>query len=229
MSLKIWTTKLWPKGQTKRGAAISGMMLLTIIVAFAIIVPTWNWTGIGPIKDLAAIFQSAITVIAIVVGGVFAWFKLQAFRDFEPHLTISHEVRHRTIGESYVHIDVTATLHNGSKVKLDFREAFIRLQQISPTSDGEVESLYTSTFVNREYEDLLWPILYEVPRTWDVNELIVEPGESHQETYEFIVSTLVESVIVYTYYYNPRGASEAPEGWGAATVYDIVGGSSLAE
>ena len=68
-----------------------------------------------------------------------------------------------------------------------------------------------------------------MPRIWDVNELTVEPGESHQEAYEFIVSTEVESVIVYTYYYNSRDDSEAPEGWGAATVYDIVGGSSLAE
>ena len=202
------------------------MMLLTIIIAFAVIVPTWRWSGIGPIKDLAGIFQSAITVFAIVVGGVFAWFKLQAFRDFEPHLTISHEVHHRIISDSYVHIDVTATLHNSSRVKMDFREAFIRLQQISPTSDAEVESLYTSVFMNREYEDLQWPVLYEVPSTWDVNELIVEPGESHQETYEFIASTDVESVIVYTYYYNSRGGSEAPVGWGATTVYDIVNGSS---
>ena len=197
---------------------------MTIIIAFAVIVPTWNWSGIGPIKDLAAIFQSAITVFAIVVGGVFAWFKLQAFRDFEPHLTISHEVHHRITSNSYVHIDVTATLHNSSRVKIELREADLRLQQVSPLSDQQVEILYTEVFAEAEHRHVQWPILYEVQRDWDKGDLIVEPSESHQEAYEFIVTARVESVSVYTYFYNPGflEGSRTAEGWGATTVYDIV-------
>ena len=223
MFAKIWTTKLWPKGQTKRGAAVSGMMLLTIIIAFAVIVPTWRWSGIGPIKDLAGIFQSAITVFAIVVGGVFAWFKLQAFRDFEPHLTISHEVHHRIISDSYVHIDVTATLHNSSRVNIELGEADFRLQQVSPLSDSQVESLYAEVFAEEEHTHVQWPILSQVQRDWGKGDLIVEPGESHQESYDFIVSTDVESVSLYTYFYNPgyREGSHTAQGWRATTVYDI--------
>ena len=128
-------------------------LLLFLVLSLALVVD--NWLGlpaseVTKIKDIIGSWQSIVTMAAIVIGGMLAYFKLQVFRDFEPHLTISHEVSHRQIGDSYVHIAVTSTLHNGSKVKLDFREAFIRLQQISPTSDGEVESLYTSTFVNHE-------------------------------------------------------------------------------
>ena len=218
------TKKLWPKGQTKRGAAVSAVILLTVVGAFAVIVPSWSWSGIGPIKDLAAIFQSAITVFAIVVGGVFAWFKLQAFRDFEPHLTISHEIRHRIISESYLHIDVTATLQNSSRVKIELREADFRLQQVSPLSDQKVENLYAEVFAEAEHTHIQWPILFEVQRDWDRGNLIVEPGESHRESYDFIVSTGVESVSVYTYFYNPSFSedSRTVEGWGATTVYDIV-------
>ena len=219
-----WTTRLWPRGQTKRGAALSAMMLSIIIIAFAIIVPTWSWSSMGPIKDLAAIFQSAITVFAIVVGGIFAWFKLQAFRDFEPHLTISHEVHHRVISNSYVHIDVTATLHNSSRVSIELREADFRLQRVSPLSDQRVESLYSEVFADSEHKYIQWPILYEVQRDWASGNLIVEPGESYLEAYDFIVSTGVESVSVYTYFYNPdfSEGSRTAEGWGATTVYDIV-------
>ena len=63
-------------------------------------------------------------------------------------------------------------------------------------------------------------LLDKVTRNWKKGELIVEPGESHQETYEFIVLNYVESVLAYTYYRNPR--SSIPEGWGATTVHDIV-------
>ena len=33
----------------------------------------------------------------------------------------------------------------------------------------------------------LWPIVGRLARKWDENELIVEPGERHSETFEFII------------------------------------------
>ena len=180
--------------------------------------------GAGRFKDIAAIVQSSVTAVAIVVGGIFAYYKLQLFRDFEPHLTITHEVSHRFIGDSYVHIAVTANLYNSSRVKMGFRRGFFLIQQVSPISDDGIEELYAQVFVTREYRDVQWPTIDEIPLFWGENELIVEPGESHQETYESIVSRETESVALYTYYYNldhPRNPQN-PEGWGATTVYDIV-------
>ena len=69
-------------------------------------------------------FQAIATVVLICVGGIFAYRRLQLFRTFEPHLTISHNIRHRFTGDSYTHIDVTATLHNSSKIHLELREGF---------------------------------------------------------------------------------------------------------
>ena len=69
-------------------------------------------------KDLSSIIQAAFATAAIMGAAIFAIFKLQLFRDFAPHLTISHTINHRPIGESYMHLDVTATLHNSSRVKV---------------------------------------------------------------------------------------------------------------
>ena len=177
---------------------------------------------VGRAKELGGIFQASVTVVAIVAGGIFAYHKLQIFRDFEPHLTTSHTISHRFIGDSYVHIAVTADLYNSSRVKMEFREGLFRLQQIAPVSDEETEKLYAQVFVERDYNHLQWATLDEATLQWGPNELTVEPGESHPETYEFIVSTNVESVMVYTYFNNPTFPtfSKAP-GWGRATVHDI--------
>ena len=149
--------------------------------------------------------------------------KLQAFRDFEPHLTISHKVSHRLIGDSYVHIDVTAELRNSSKVQVEIREGVFSLQRISPTADIEIEALYKETFVENVKRSLQWPTLYELDSVWDRGELTVEPGESHHETIEFIAAIDVESVIIYTYFSDPRypQSSSTPKGWAAATIYDL--------
>lgn len=68
-----------------------------------------------------------------------------------------------------------------------------------------------------------WPKLIEVERNWDEGELIVEPGESRRESYDFLVSADVWAARVYTFFHNPsfREGGGTALGWGATTVYDM--------
>ena len=169
-----------PRGQVWRFVTLSLVVIGVLILAFAVLDLLLPDTSRA--KDLAGVVQAGITFVAIIVGGVVAFLKLQVFRDFEPHLTISNSISHRLLGTKYVHVAVTATLHNSSKVKVEIRRSFFRLQRLAPASDEEVERLYAQVFTNAEEEYLQWPILDQVRRFWDEGELIVEPGESHRET-----------------------------------------------
>ncbi len=91
-------------------------------------------------EGLVAVAQGFATVVAIALAGIFAVQKFSVFRTFYPHLTVSHEISHRPVGNSYVHLSVTSVLHNGSNVKVDMREAFFWLLQIAPVSDEDVEA-----------------------------------------------------------------------------------------
>ena len=198
------------------------------------------------LKDGSTIAQAVATVVAIGVGGLFAWRNAQIFRARAPHVTISHEVSHRFVGTEYVHIAVTAILHNRSRVNIEFRDGLFIIQQIAPSLDEDVEELYASVFLDHEHEDLQWPTLEQARRTWDEDELIVEPRESETETFEFIVSTDVESIVITSYFYNSRVLGKIPDdielreaprlhgklrrwrdvrgprGWSRTTVYDIL-------
>ena len=211
------------QNQLLRGVVLVVAVLgLLACVAFllAFILP-----NVGRAKDISAIIQSSVAAAAIVTGGIFAYYKLQLFRDFKPHLTISHNISHRILSDSYMHIDVTATLHNRSKVQIELRKGFSRLQGVAPVSDEEVESLYAGTFEDMEHDTLQWPTLDEVDRVWEGGELIVEPGESHASTFEFIVGAYVyDTVLVYSYFYNPEASQDpaSTRGWHATAVHDIV-------
>ena len=200
---------------------VAALLLAAIAVLFVIFVD--DWSGRSSFQEWADIFQSIVTIFAIIVVGIFALFKLQAFRDFDPHLTIIHKFTHRLVGDSYIHIDVTATLQNSSKVQIELNKGFFRLQQISPLSDEEVEELYSQVFSEQIYAEMQWPKLDEVERAWVKGELVVEPGESHPETYEFIISKNVHAVLIYTYFYNSKFAmgKRTAQGWHATTVHDI--------
>ena len=195
---------------------------LLLAASVGLLAAAWAWDL--RFKDEAQAVQALVTAVAIVVGGFFALRRFQAFRTFEPHLTITHEIAHRRVGSHYVHIAVTATLHNTSRVHVAPREGIFSLQQVSPVSDDDVERLYALASEDREQGSIGWPTIDEVVRTWDESELVVEPGERHRETIEFIVPDDVESTVVYTYFYNPRyrPSSGSAEGWSAATVYDTV-------
>ena len=209
----------------KNFGVLIGAVLSSAVVSAMIVWGMIEWAGLSH-GDSARLFQAVGAVTVIFVGGVFAYWRFQIFRTFQPHLTISHEVSHRLVGDNYVHIAVTASLHNSSRVKVELREAFFSLQGIAPTTNEDVERLYTEMFVNRDRTSLQWPILNLIEREWLENELIIEPGGLHQETCEFIVATGTESVMIYTYFYNPIAptSGQAAEGWYATTVYDVIGG-----
>ena len=194
--------------------------LVSLLVALSLAFYIWL-PDLGVASNLARIVQASVTSIAIVAGGIFAAVKLQLFREFSPHVTISQTVSHRSISDRYVHLFVTATLRNSSKVRMDIRRGYFRLQAISPLSDEEVEALYADVYVNRDNRDFQWQTIDEAPREWSRYDLIVEPGESHQETCEFVVTREMRTVLVDTYMYNSRSPA-VPVGWGTTSAYDIL-------
>ena len=211
----------------RRWLGVTPYLLLAAVIGWAIVSLVLSWTSPADAKVsyLSGVWQPFITICAIAAGGIVAIYKLRVFRDLEPHLTVLQTISHRFIGDSYAHLDVTILLKNSSKVEMDIREGLFRLQHIAPMSDDDVEYLYAQVFVHKDYKEVQWPTIVEDRREWDENEFIVEPGETHQETVDFIVSTEdVEAVLVYTYFYNSRffQGSRSAEGWGAATAHDIV-------
>ena len=207
-----------------RNGLLIVVVVLGVLAGFAVVLQL-TLPDANEARNIAAMVQASVTALAIAVAGVFAGAKLQVFRDFEPHLTISHDISHRRVGDSYVHIFVTATLRNSSKVAVDIRRAMFWLQHVSHVSDEEVERLHSDVFERHIQQDLQWPLIEERVRTWKSYEVMVEPGETHSEPIEFIVgSAAVETVMVYTYFYNPRygPGRRSAEGWGTTSVIDII-------
>ena len=202
------------------------MMLLAILGSVGVVgivlhlVPN----NVFPARDAVALLQGLATVAAVVLGALFAYRKLELFRDFEPHLTVTQSVASRAVGTQYVHISVITTLHNSSKVKVEIRTGFFRIHQIQPMSDEDVVHLYNKAFNPDASSDIAWPVLDEVHRQLGPNELIVEPGASHHEPCEFIVTKGVATILVYSYFYNQSHSenSRSAQGWTATTFHDVV-------
>ena len=196
-----------------------GMLLLLI----GAILATNAWLGVSWVKS-ASVVQALVTVVAIGVGGVWAFYKLEIFREFQPHLTISQEVRHRKLGDRHIHISVTANLVNNSKVAIEIRQAEFRIQQISPFDDEEIDTLYKKFLATPNREKYFpFPSIFEYCREWESNELIIEPSEAETEVYEFVVRDEFDAVSVDAFFADTTNlaGSKSPKGWAATSIYDI--------
>ena len=199
------------------------LLILAVVLAHYLLISFADlWLPDGfEAKESMAILQALVTVAAIVVAGFYAVAKWELFRDFEPHLAISHSVNHRAIGENYVHLDVTVTLRNSSKVKVDLQKGFLLLQSISPITDEAIEGIYAKAFSEGYVEEFGWPVLEEQYRVWERKQLVIEPGEAYSDVLEFIIANEINTIQVYTFYYDSR-SSDNDKGWDMATVYDII-------
>ena len=136
------------------------LFVLATVVGLFIFVAVLNWVLPDTVLlgDLANVVLALVTVLAIIFGGLFAAVKFELFRDFEPHLTISHTINHRNIADSYVHLDVKVTLHNSSRVRVELREGFFLLQQITPVTGG-------ADFLGQNFLYPDWPVLVPFPES----------------------------------------------------------------
>ena len=196
-------------------AIVAGLVLLGLA--------TNGVLGLG-IVETASFVQTTVTLGAIAVGGVFAYYKLDLFREFQPHLTISQEVTHRKLGNSYIHVSVTATLSNNSRVAVEIRQADFRIRQMAPFDDSEIGLLFEKFIAQPNSEKYVpFPGIFEYSREWETNELIIEPGEIETEIYEFVVRDVFTTVSIDSFFVDTT-SSEAPEnrkGWASTSIYDI--------
>ena len=164
------------------------------------------------VQNAAIIAQALVTIIAMGFGGAYAWRKGYIFRQGQPYVTISHDITHRSVSDGYIHLEITATLHNTSLVKVEFRNALFTVQQLAPASDEYVFHLDEGTGHQTPgiYRPLNWEYLLEILRVWNEDELVVEPGMSAAVTFEHVLSRTIQSVSVTTHFYNVKVMGAIP-------------------
>ena len=221
---------------------ISGIGLVESIVTIVAVVWGYVISNIG-------IIQSVVNIAAVVVVGVAAWRNGIIFRHRSPHIDITHDITHRKISDGYTHIAVTATLHNSSRVKVEFFDGLFVAQKLAPLEDEDVDNFHSEAFngaSDERFGDFPWDTLEETRYSWGKYDLIVEPGEARSLTFEFMVDNEIKSVLITTYLYNESAVGrlsatfgqdvpskrkrrllrwqevEGPMGWIRISPYDIT-------
>lgn len=184
------------------------------------------------VKDIIESVQAVIATLAIFLGGYWAYSRFIKGRLAHPHANITHQVTHRAVGNGKALLRVIVTIHNVGNVLLTMGESVVRIQQILPLPTGVEEAVREGkTPVNDGESEVRWPLIDS--RELDLAKMPIrlEPGESDEIIYDFVLDGCPQTVKVYSHYSSAIigrcaifSKQRAALGWKRATIYDLVEG-----
>ena len=158
--------------------------------------------GSVSIPDLAALASAAI----IMATAFAAAHRFEITRESKPHLTLQQSVYHQPLGENYRLVAVITKLANGSKVLVSPETAWCRISQTAPVPDDDVMAIYANGREQPDddtYEQYGWWELDMAHKYWPNEQFTVEPNESANVLFQFIISVDVAAVAITTAIIKP--------------------------
>lgn len=178
-----------------------------------------GWTALGAGgKDTLAAVQSIVTIIAVLVGGVWTYRTFVQFRQDRPRLIITHSVNHFRVPKHLILLSVEEKFSNVGPVVLELTKGEIRIIPILPLPDAVARLAKTPTPLNSE-DPNVWPVLIWYPHLWDTNREFIEPGEADSIKNYFLIPDSIEVVNIVSFVANPAEGNNMA--WRASTTYDL--------
>jgi hypothetical protein len=164
--------------------------------------------------DAAGLIESvknAAGVVAVVVGGWWTYSLFIKGRGDFPRASITHRIAHRRLTGNQTLVRVTVGFENSGTVLLTVGEGVVRLSQVDPLPNDGVAPRQSSRTVE-------WPEIES--RGLEANVVEVEPGESDEVDFDFVLDAEIDMVEVYSYFRNPSKA-DRDIGWTLTTLYEL--------
>lgn len=168
-----------------------------------------------------AAWRDMAQVIALAVGGVWAYLLFVRGRARFPRASVTHRISHRLLPGGGLLLRVTVVITNSGVIILRIASGFVRVQQVLPLPE------YVQELVRKGEDpvaegglDVNWTLLGERAQKWGEGAFEVEPGETDEVTCDFVLDDGFETVQVYSYFANVKKRGR-DIGWGLTTLYDL--------
>ena len=211
--------------------AIIGILLYITVVNIIKSPSGIDLVTLGSIKVIGESIQPWVQIGAIIVAGVWSYFLFIRNRVDYPIAKIDQTITHADIDADHVCVSVFISLSNCGKVLLKLDSCILTIQQILPLHEdirqkianspldalksGEVEYLFIEKRTQVGWHEIGCRVV-----TWQEGEISIEPGETEEFQYEFILEKGIEKIRVISYHRNVR-YSKARMGWRRTTLYDF--------
>ena len=179
-------------------------------------------------KDNIEIVKSIVTIIAVIVGGLWTYNLFVKERQHYPHANISQQISHIKLTPEINLLLLKVEVENTGNSILPLRKSITRVQQILPilpcikdAACAKNEINYSLRHVERNSNRFSWPMISERKNILE-SSINIEPDEKETFDLEFVLPSTVKSIRVYNYWRNEKkGVGDNEKGWSASKYYNF--------
>jgi len=173
------------------------------------------------LKNLLDVLDIPIKWVALVVAAVWTYNLFVKKRSKFPKATLQLSARSWALSEASRLARVTVVAQNKGDILLNLQSCRVWIPQVRPLAPQLAELLeQTGTVASDGKREADWPLVAEKEVTWPQGSCEIEPGESQQLDFDFVLTSPLETVIVYAYAKN-ESKRDREIGWDAQTVLDV--------
>jgi hypothetical protein len=178
-------------------------------------------------NEIAATVQAIVTIIAVIIGGLWTYNLFIKGRKEYPHANLEQKISHVTLSEGVNLLRIGIDVNNTGDIRMKIGRWTIRVQQILPVrcpkqgvcAGNEVNEALRVT--ERQSDRFSWPLIAERDSSFE-HPVDIEPGEKQALEFEFVIPSEVKVARVYSHFGNEQKLREGDEGgWAASSYYDF--------
>ncbi|MBT4643000.1 MAG: hypothetical protein HOC09_29685 [Deltaproteobacteria bacterium] len=189
--------------------------------------------SIDDIKEIGESFKPLVEITAIVLAGLWSYRLFIKNRTEYPFAELSHSITHVNLGDGHNYLALTITMKNSGNVLLELLSGMVIVQQIRPLRDDLKNMIHNADHMHlREgnvpdlFHDrkskITWREIGFRGLDWEKGEIKIEPGETEEFQYDFILDDGIQTVKILTYFKNIK-MRRREIGWRLTDLYDLKG------
>lgn len=178
--------------------------------------------GLSNLKTLFEIIESALTGIAIIVGGFWTYKMFVKKREKYPRALISHCIFEKKLHDKTKLVHLIIELKNIGTVLLSLVSYDIRISQVLPLDD-DLKNIISKNEdpVDKEYHEIFWPVIFKREKNFQGNDVCeLEPSETEKFNLDFVLADDIKTIQIYCYFKN-KSKPEKEIGWNCTTFHDL--------
>ena len=170
-----------------------------------------------------SIIQKFVTIVAIIIGGLWTYNMFIMHRESFPKADISYDIEEVKLSDEYILIQVYIRVKNTGNTVLRLLEGNVRLLDISfPHRKIETEINDLKENEARTDPDFSWRTIQYVMMKWDKGMIEIEPGSTDQLDFEFIIKPKYKVIKIYSWFTNlEKKVVNRWIGWRGSEIYKI--------
>lgn len=178
-------------------------------------------------KDFAATLQSFGILIGLFWGGIWTYRLFIQNRQKYPRANLSHKINQTRIDDDKIILQVKVIITNIGNVLICLRSGFTRISQVRPSCEEVVDSI--KKIEEKSCHEIPWPMIDKKEISAKKDDCEIEPGESEEICFDFVIDGDVETVYVYSYFANVKKKSlfrkiikkSRDIGWKLTSIYNL--------